>query len=121
MTGRASQRKGYQFMRNITDYLNAYGHPHATIRSKGQSGSDILETPGICWELKAVQKTSLGLWVDQATQDANREGADVAVVVHKRRGTTDPSQQFATCTLETFNYLLRQAGYGDIYDRPQRH
>ena len=112
MTGRASQRKGYQFMRNITDYLNAYGHPHATIRSKGQSGSDILETPGICWELKAVQKTSLGLWVDQATQDANREGADVAVVVHKRRGTTDPSQQFATCTLETFNWLLQHAGYG---------
>lgn len=113
MTGNASQRKGYRFMRDITDYLRAYGHPHATIRSKGQHGSDILETPGITWELKAVQKTSLGQWVDQATQDANHEGADIAVVVHKRRGVTDPAAQFATLTLETLNQLLLEAGYGD--------
>lgn len=113
MTGKASNRKGYRFMRDITDWLNAYGHPHATIRSKGQSGSDVLETPGICWELKAVQKTSLGAWVDQATQDASREGADIAVVVHKRRQVADPAAQFATLTLETFNQLLLEAGYGN--------
>lgn len=109
-----SNVKGYKFMRSVCSYLTANGFPFATIRSKGQSGSDILETPGICWELKATQKTSLGVWVDQVQADADREGADIAVVVHKRRGTTDPSEQFATMDVETFTRLARAAGYGGV-------
>ena len=96
MTAAANRRKGYNYARTITAWLRDHGWPHATQRSAGQSGSDILEMPLLTVEVKSVQKTALGEWCTQAARDAELEDADVWVVIHKRRGVTDPAQQFAT-------------------------
>ena len=77
MTAAANRRKGYNYARTITAWLRDHGWPHATQRSAGQSGSDILETPLVSWEVKAVQKTALGEWCTQAARDAELEDADV--------------------------------------------
>ena len=121
MTAAANRRKGYNYARTITAWLRDHGWPHATQRSAGQSGSDILEMPLLTVEVKSVQKTALGEWCTQAARDAELEDADVWVVIHKRRGVTDPAQQFATTTLEQFNFLLIEAGYGDPIGLPRHY
>lgn len=41
-------------------------------------------------------------WLKEAEVEAENAGKPHGIVVHKRRGTTDPFSQFVTCTLGTF-------------------
>jgi hypothetical protein len=45
---------------------------------------------------------SLGVWVAEAEVEAENLGVSYGVVVHKRRGKTDPGEQFVTMPLRTF-------------------
>jgi hypothetical protein len=61
-------------------------------------------------ECKDVRSMSLGAWVDEAEIEAGNDDALIGVVVHKRRGSGDPAEQFVTMTLETFAWILEHGG-----------
>lgn len=57
-------------------------------------------------ELKDVTRMDLPGWLREAAVEAANDDAVIGVVMHKRRGTTDPAEQFVTMTAETFARLL---------------
>lgn len=57
-------------------------------------------------ECKDCTRTDLPGWVREAEVERGNDDASFSVVVHKRRGTQDPSQQYVTMTLGTFAAFL---------------
>lgn len=57
-------------------------------------------------ECKNTATLSLPAWLREAEAERLNDGALVGVVMHKKRGTTDPADQFVTMTAETFAILL---------------
>ncbi len=74
-------------------------------------GRDVLHTPGLAVECKAVNTVNLPGWLRQACKNA---GDDLPVVVHRPPGfgpvTID--QWAAVVPLGKFIQLLEEAGYG---------
>lgn len=116
-----SKAKGSAAERSLVDYLRRQGWPHAERRLAGatQDRGDIAGLPGVVIEVKNCARTELGAWVDEAEAERANDNADLAVVWHKRRGTTDPGRWYVTVTGATMARLLAAAGYGDGPDPEQ--
>lgn len=106
-----SRRKGATAERDVTAWLRANGWPWAERRAGGTPGPDITGCPGIAWEIKNAARLELAAWVDQAEAQRATSGADLAPLVIKRRGTTDPGQFYAVLPLAALAHLLIEAGY----------
>lgn len=52
-------------------------------------------------ECKDCARAELAAWLAEAERERENDGADVAVVAHKRRGVADPAGQYVTMTLGT--------------------
>lgn len=48
-----------------------------------------------------------GPWIKEAQAEAENDQAALGVVIAKRRGTTDPGQQFVLMTVEDLTKLLQ--------------
>lgn len=57
-------------------------------------------------ELKDCARLDLGGWVREADTERGNDDAAVGAVVHKRRGTADPGDQYVTMTLRDLAALL---------------
>jgi hypothetical protein len=57
-------------------------------------------------ECKNAARVDLPAWLREAEAERRNDDAAVAVVMHKRRGTTDGGEQFVSMTAETFARLL---------------
>lgn len=57
-------------------------------------------------ECKDVTRMSLGTWITEAETERDNDDADVALVIHKRRGKADPLDQYVTTTLRELIALL---------------
>lgn len=57
-------------------------------------------------ELKNVKKLDLAGWVTEAETERGNDSADVALVIHKRHGKSDPGDQYVTLTLRDLVTLL---------------
>jgi ribosomal protein S26 len=57
-------------------------------------------------ECKNVSRTDLGGWVKEAEVERGNDDAIAGLVVHKRRGTADPLDQYVTCTMRDLVALL---------------
>lgn len=51
-------------------------------------------------------KIEAGKWLTEAETERINDGAEIAVVIAKRRGTSDPGAQFVLMTLADFAALL---------------
>jgi hypothetical protein len=107
-----SKAKGTAFERLIADYLVQYW-PYADRAplTGNKDRGDISGTPGIVWELKNRRALDLAEWVDEAETERTNAGADIGIVVHKRRGRGQPADQYATLRLSTLVHILKEAGY----------
>lgn len=108
-----SRAKGTRFEKELVDYLHAHGAPHAERRALAgnlDKGDITGIGPALCIEAKNCARTELAEWVDQARTEAQNAGADIPIVVHKRRGKPT-GRAYATVELETLCALLRAAGY----------
>lgn len=47
-------------------------------------------------ECKNTTRLNLGGWVQEARLEAGNDDAPIALVMHKRKGTTDPMRQYVT-------------------------
>jgi Holliday junction resolvase len=115
----ASKAKGSSFEREVVTYLREHGFPYA---ERGVAGAtddigDIIGTPGVVWECKNQKRMDLAGWVDElnveiANQLARYGQSSLAgAVIHKRRGTTDPGNYYATLPLSLFVKLLKETDY----------
>lgn len=57
-------------------------------------------------ELKDTSVLALPAWLREAEVERGNDDAAVGVVMHKKRGTADPAEQYVTMTAETFARLL---------------
>lgn len=57
-------------------------------------------------ECKDVKVQALPAWLREAEVERGNDDAAIGVVVHKRRGSANPADQFVTMTLATFARLL---------------
>lgn len=57
-------------------------------------------------ELKDCARLDLPGWTNEAHTEAGNDDALVGVVIHKRRGTADPSKQWVAMTVADFCALL---------------
>ncbi len=112
---RASAKSaGTRFESSIVAYLAE--HVDDRIERRRQSGSrDRGDVSGwryagqrIVAECKDVTRLSLGTWINEAETERLNDSADVGLVIHKRRGTTDPGDQFVTLTLRDLVALITQ-------------
>ena len=58
-------------------------------------------------ECKNVATLALPAWLREAEVERGNDDAVVGVVMHKKRGTTDPAEQYVTMTAEMFARLIQ--------------
>lgn len=102
----SARAAGTRFERSIADYLAAYFDDDRIDRRVKTGAKDRGDIAGlrahgrrIVLELKDVSRLDLSGWVREAHIEAGNDDALAGLVVHKRRGITDPAQQYVTCTL----------------------
>lgn len=114
MNGRSSKAKGYAGERAVVDHLRANGFPYAERRRAGatKDTGDVIALPGLTIEVKNHSRLALSEWVDQMLGEMNNTtpAAWQGVVVHKRKGKTDPGQWYATTTFDLWLTMLKE-GY----------
>lgn len=105
-------KKGAAFERAIADWLATHVDDRIDRRVKtgNRDRGDIggVRTGGnkVVLECKHVSRTDLSGWVTEADIERGNDEALVGLVVHKRRGTADPGDQYVTCTLRDIAALL---------------
>lgn len=57
-------------------------------------------------ECKNVTTLALPAWLREAEAERGNDDAIVGVVMHKKRGTTNPAEQYVTMTAEMFVRLI---------------
>lgn len=110
---RASARAaGARFERSIADWLaqNLDDRIDRRVKTGAKDRGDIggVRHRGerVVLECKDTTRTDLAGWIREAHLEARHDDARIGVVVHKRRGTTNPAQQWVHMTLEDLAWLL---------------
>jgi hypothetical protein len=108
-----NRAKGTTWESSIVAFLREHGAPHAERRALGGSKDrgDIAGIPGVVVEAKSAAKVELGVWLAEAEAERVNDGADLAVVWHKRRGKTSAGDGYVTMSGATLLFLLKAAGY----------
>lgn len=105
-----SKQKGTAAESAVRDYLRASGWVNAErlpLSGSKDRGDITGIDPGVVIEVKACKAMDLGGWMREVEVEIANAGADLGVVWHKRRGTTNPDQWFVTMTGGDFVQLLR--------------
>lgn len=112
-----SKRKGDRFEREIADHLRSLGIMVDRTRvGWTDDRGDIHGIPGVVIECKNHKTLDLAQWIRELDDEISNANARVGCVVHKRRGTTNASDHYATMRFSTFIQLLREAGYAKPSD-----
>ena len=109
----ARKHRGYRSQKVVAQYLAANGWPYAESTGAGRQGSDILNTVGIDWEVKARTNFSPGETMKQLKDRGNENDLKVAVLRLNGQGEASIGDWVALLSLEQLVALIRQAGYGE--------
>lgn len=104
---RASAKKaGTAQERLVADYLATHVDDRIDRRvktgslDKGDIAGLRIHQQRIVIEVKNTTRINLGPWAKEAEQERINDQALAALIAHKRHGTTQPGQQWITCTLD---------------------
>ena len=107
-----SKVKGSNYEREIVNYLRQhFADVDRTRAGWTDDRGDIHGIEGFTWECKNHKAMALSQWVAELHAECRNAGTDLGAVVHKKRGTTDPEQQYATLPLGMLVQLLKRAGF----------
>lgn len=107
------KQKGSRFERVISDYLcdNWSDVIDRRVLSGSKDRGDLanVRVAGhrVTVECKNHARIELSNWLDQAVEEADNDGALMGMVVHKRKGRADGSEQYVTMRLGDLIALLR--------------
>jgi hypothetical protein len=125
--GKANNAKGKKAERDLVRYLRENGWPDAIriVRTGIKSGQritrdegDIGKTPGIAWQMKAVDEkkwSQIPAWLVDAADQAVETGADLGVLVLRRPGHAQPGDWWAWVELSDVVGLHDRASGADSY------
>jgi hypothetical protein len=111
--GKANGDRGKRAERALVAWLRAHGWPgaertvrtgHRTRQRVSVDKGDVDGTPGVCWQLKDVADAALHrvpVWLNETERQRMAAGADLGVLVVKRRGHSDPGDWWAWVPLVT--------------------
>lgn len=107
---RASARAaGSRFVRGCVDWLQGHGFPFAEVapawgaKDRGDvTGVRVTGGRHLVIECKDVARLDLAGWAAEAEVERVNDAAVAGVVLHKRRGVSDPSKQWVSMTLRDF-------------------
>ncbi|MDH5134038.1 MULTISPECIES: hypothetical protein [unclassified Microbacterium] len=113
---RASARKaGSSFERAQADWLATRLNDDRIDRrvktgtkDRGDIGGVRFAGSRVVIECKNTSRDNLPAWIREAEVERGNDDALIGVVMHKKRGTTNPAEQYVTMTAETFAILLEQ-------------
>ncbi len=112
-TRQSAKAAGSRFERSIADALAAALDDDRIDRRPRYGGKDRGDISGIrlhgqrvVIEAKDCAAMRLPEWTRQARIEAGNDDALVGVVVHKRRGVSDPMAQWVTCTVADLVAIL---------------
>lgn len=119
---KSAKTLGATFERQLADYLNAelddridrrirYG-----IKDRGDIAGLRIHGRRVVIEAKNCARLELPAWLREADIEAGNDDALLGVVIHKRRGTTDPGRQFVTMTVDDFCALIDGQRHGHRTD-----
>lgn len=97
--------KGSAFERLIRDYL-AEAIPCERIPAGATLDRGDLWTPTAAVQCKNHRKLELSAWVAETQQQQQAAGKPYGILIVKRRGVTDPGQQYAILPLHQLRSLL---------------
>jgi hypothetical protein len=103
---RATSRKhrGYATQRLLADRWRTNGlFPFAKAVGAGEQGNDLIDTPGVCVEIKARDQVSLPAALRQAD---NGGGVPVVVWRHNGQGATGMDEWTVTMRLSDWERML---------------
>lgn len=99
--------KGSSFERLICSYLaeaiDCERIPAGATLDRGD-----LWTPSAAIQCKNHRSLSLGAWLDQTRQQQANAAKALHFLIVKRKGVTDPAEQFAICSTHQLRTLLTQ-------------
>ena len=108
-----SKQKGTAAETAVVNYLKGKGRKHVERRSLNGSSDrgDIAGVPGVVIEVKNHARMELSQWVSELEVEMANDKADTGVVIHKKKGTTDVGQWYATMPVDVWYDLAKEAGY----------
>ena len=108
-----SKQKGTAAETAVVNYLKSKGRKHVERRSLNGSNDrgDIAGLPGVVIEVKNHARMELSQWVSELEVEMANDKADTGVVIHKKKGTTDVGQWYATMPVDVWYDLAKEAGY----------
>jgi len=117
-TRRSAKQAGAAFERLIADYLADTLDERIDRRVKrgtsdrGDIGGVRAHGQRVVIECKNCATQSLPEWTREAHAECGNDGALVGVVVHKRRGSTDPALQWVAMEVRDLVALITGQGWG---------
>lgn len=110
----AATRKGTAFETLITHWLRVRLSSDYIERRAKSGANDKGDIAGVrtamggrvVIEVKNHNRHELATWLDEAEIERGNDDAVVGVVMFKRRGTTNPAEQYVLMTAEAFARLL---------------
>lgn len=108
-----AKQKGTAAETAVVNWLQSQGRPHVERRSLHGTNDrgDIAGIPCVVIEVKNHAKMTLSEWVSELEVEIANDKADTGVVIHKKRGTTNVGQWYATLPVALWHKLLKEAGY----------
>lgn len=108
-----SKIKGTSAETAVVKWLHSKGRKSVERRAlHGTSDrGDIAGIPCVVIEVKNVKAMDLSQWVKELAVEMKNDKADTGVVIHKKKGTTDVGQWYATMPADVWFKLLEEAGY----------
>jgi hypothetical protein len=108
-----AKQKGTAAETAVVNYLKDKGRKHIERRSLNGSNDrgDIAGVPGVVIEVKNHARMELSQWLSELEVEMRNDKADTGVVIHKKKGTTDVGQWYATMPVDVWHKLLSEAEY----------
>jgi hypothetical protein len=111
------KNKGSAYERSIVNYLRDNGF--TVDRTRAGWTDDRGDIHGVLapsgrpftFECKNHRRDNLSGWINELHIEVENAGGSVGSVIHKKHGTANPGEQFATLPLSMLVLLLREAGY----------
>ena len=106
----ANKRKGSGAERDVVVWLHKEGFKYAARRVAGSQldKGDISGVEGVTIEVKNQRKLDLAGWVKELEIEMKNDGAWTGTVLHKKKGTTNVGEWYATMPASVWIALIRK-------------
>jgi Holliday junction resolvase len=108
-----SKQKGTSAETSVVRWLHSQGRKAVERRALHGTADrgDIAGIPSVVIEVKNHKTMKLSEWVKELEVEMGNDQAETGVVIHKKSGTTDVGEWYATMPVKVWYELIDEAGY----------